>query len=276
MNDFINPERIEDILVNCVRRSSEFVMAEPHFHSYYEFYYLISGQCKMFIRQDLYYLRPGDMIIIRPGEIHKSLYEKDWNAERFMAYFTQEYVDAFQNSCGRAAFDHMLSSPRVSVPLAYQATADSLFRQMVAEDSRSDAFSAIQLKSALYQLLVILGRCRGTGERRENLEEAENAVMEAARYIYEHHRENVTLEQAADAAYMSPTYFSKKFKSVTGFGFKEYLNSIRLREAEDMLKNTGLGITEIALSCGFSDGNYFGDVFKKAKGVPPRQYRKLS
>lgn len=274
MNDYINPERIDGILVNRVRRSAEFVMSEPH--SYYELYYLISGQCKMFIKQNLYYLRPGDAVIIRPGEIHKTLYEADWMAERFMAYFTPEYVETFRKKCGGAVFEHMLSNPRVTLPVPLHAAVDSLFCQIMTEDRRSDPFSAIQLKSSLYQILVILGRCQGAEQKREKLVDSEAAVMEAARYIYEHHRENVTLLQAAEAAFMSPTYFSKKFKSVTGFGFKEYLNSVRLQEAADMLRNTERGVTEIALSCGFSDGNYFGDVFKKANGLSPRQYRKLS
>jgi YesN/AraC family two-component response regulator len=74
---------------------------------------------------------------------------------------------------------------------------------------------------------------------------------------------------------MSPAYCSRKFKSVTGFGFKEYLTNIRIREASRLLLTTSKSITEIAEACGFGDGNYFGDAFKKIKGVPPRVFRKM-
>ena len=74
---------------------------------------------------------------------------------------------------------------------------------------------------------------------------------------------------------MSPAYFSRKFKSVTGFGFKEYLTNIRIREAAQLLINTGKSVTDIALECGFGDGNYFGDAFKKIKGISPRDFRKM-
>ncbi|OYP47874.1 hypothetical protein CG709_03195 [Lachnotalea glycerini] len=79
---------------------------------------------------------------------------------------------------------------------------------------------------------------------------------------------------AASQANMSATYFSRKFKNVTGFGFKEYLCKIRLTEASKLLLETNQSITEVAFSCGFSDSNYFGDVFRKLKGVSPLQYRK--
>ena len=65
-----------------------------------------------------------------------------------------------------------------------------------------------------------------------------------------------------------------KFKETTGFGFKEYLLALRIKHACDMLLNTGFSITEIAYSSGFNDSNYFGDVFKRIKGVSPLQYRK--
>ena len=62
----------KSVQVSRIRRSSSFVMKRPHYHSYYEIYYLLSGKCKMFINQDIYYLEPGDMTIIPPLEVHKA------------------------------------------------------------------------------------------------------------------------------------------------------------------------------------------------------------
>ncbi len=99
-------------------------------------------------------------------------------------------------------------------------------------------------------------------------------MVRAARYMNQHYQEGVTLGQVAAFANMSPTYFSKKFKSSTGLCFKEYLNYIRVQKASDMLRNTDLSVTGVAMACGFSDGNYFGDVFRRLTGVSPREYRK--
>ena len=54
----------------------------------------------------------------------------------------------------------------------------------------------------------------------------------------------------ADMLHLNPSYFSKKFKAVNGFGFKEYLNTIRINHSEQLLLETDMSITEIALECG--------------------------
>ena len=99
-------------------------------------------------------------------------------------------------------------------------------------------------------------------------------MVSAARYMNQHYQEGLTLGEVAAFANMSPTYFSKKFKGSTGLCFKVYLNYIRVQKASDMLRNTDLSVTGVAMACGFSDGNYFGDVFRRLTGVSPREYKK--
>ena len=65
------------------------------------------------------------------------------------------------------------------------------------------------------------------------------------------------------------------FKQATGFGLREYLVNLRIQRACELLLSTTLSITDIADKCGFNDSNYFGDAFRKAIGVSPRDYRKL-
>lgn len=273
MGDIWVPEQIDRISVSRVRRSADYVVDESHEHPYYEIYYLISGKCKMFFHQDLYYLNPGDIMVFQPHEIHRCIYENGVQAERFVVYFMWEHVRELWASCGREAFARIFADPRRSLPEPYRSEAGELFRQLLAEEGKGDAFTRMEQKCLLYRLLAFLGRRPAGQRRREDLKESEAAVLESVRYLSEHRREPVTLDQAAEVAHMSPTYFSKKFRQSTGFGFKEYLNYLRVQEAADLLCATDGTITDIALACGFSDGNYFGDVFKKAKGVSPRQYR---
>ena len=108
----------------------------------------------------------------------------------------------------------------------------------------------------------------------QDLDSAENAIQASARYISTHFQEPVSLHMVADHVHMSPTYYSKKFKQITGVGFKEYLTKTRLYEATELLTHTSLNVTEIAIRCGFNDGNYFGDAFRKEFGLSPLQYRK--
>ena len=77
----------------------------------------------------------------------------------------------------------------------------------------------------------------------------------------------------AAAAGFSPNYLSRKFREAAGIGIHEYLAFTRLQHAAAELISTDDTITQIALRCGFSDSNYFKDVFKKKYGVTPREYR---
>lgn len=73
------------------------------------------------------------------------------------------------------------------------------------------------------------------------------------------YNKDITLDEIADMLHLNPSYFSKKFKAVNGFGFKEYLNTIRINHSEQLLLETDMSITEIALECGYDNSNYFGD-----------------
>ena len=89
-----------------------------------------------------------------------------------------------------------------------------------------------------------------------------------------HYADNLSLENVAEKFNLSRSYLSKKFKTATGFGFKEYIINVRIQNACRLLLETDKSITDIAFECGFNDSNYFGDAFRKAKGISPHKYRK--
>ena len=90
MNDFASSschDRIADFKITQVQRDSHFDMGESHYHPYYEFYYLLSGQCRCFISHSIYRLFPGDLIMIPPSVLHRVLYETKRPAERINIFF---------------------------------------------------------------------------------------------------------------------------------------------------------------------------------------------
>lgn len=99
-------------------------------------------------------------------------------------------------------------------------------------------------------------------------------VQEIQKYIQNNFSKNLTLEEIAQAVYLSPSYASRLFKKVQNVSLMEYLTRVRLEEAKRLLRNPQYLIDEIAENTGYDDASYFTKVFKRYEGVTPTQYRK--
>lgn len=103
----------------------------------------------------------------------------------------------------------------------------------------------------------------------------EAAVEKAKQYINENYNsEDISLNEAAAAVNLSPTYFSALFRKNTGTNFVDYLSLIRVNRAKELLCCTLMQVSEIAYEVGYKDYRYFGKVFKKYTGQTPREYQK--
>lgn len=95
-------------------------------------------------------------------------------------------------------------------------------------------------------------------------------------YINAHFSEQITLCHVANYVHLNPVYLGRLIKKRFGKSFKELLTEIRLKKAADMLKNSELKNYEIAEAVGFSDPQYFSQVFKKVFGLTPNEWRKIN
>ena len=82
------------------------------------------------------------------------------------------------------------------------------------------------------------------------------------------------IEDVAAFVSLSPSHFSRLFKSVTGSSYTDYLTDVRLQHAQILLGTTSLSISEIAAKIGVANGNYLCTLFKKKYRITPTDYRK--
>lgn len=99
-------------------------------------------------------------------------------------------------------------------------------------------------------------------------------IEESRRYIEEHYQDfNLSAGMVAEYLGYSTNYFSRIFKSITGFYINDYIRQIRIMKAQELLVESDMTITSIAEASGFSTANYFYAIFKKETGLTPAAYR---
>lgn len=99
-------------------------------------------------------------------------------------------------------------------------------------------------------------------------------LSETMRYMREHADEDLSRDEIAKLACLSPTHFSRVVKQTFGHSFTELLASFRVERAREMLVHTDKTLAEISADCGFTDQSYFTKVFQKYTGQTPRDYRR--
>lgn len=92
-------------------------------------------------------------------------------------------------------------------------------------------------------------------------------------YLQENHTD-VSLKTLSDHFHFSASHISHLFQRQAGCSIRQYCNRLRLADAQTLLRNSTLSVTEIAQMLGFSDASYFIRFFRAQTGATPRKWRK--
>ncbi len=247
-------------------------MPETHSHSHHELYFLLSGKRRYFVGHKIFSVSPGNLVVIPENELHRTGALAGMGYERYVTYFSDEALDGITELIGKARLDEFLELGCVQFSAERAKRLRERFDTMYAEQTRDDEFAYAAEKNLLCD--VIIETLRHGKPKNCATGEGADKIQLVAAYISENYASEITLDFAAEMACMEKTYFSKRFKTLTGFGFCEYLTRTRINAAQALLLSSELNVSEISDACGFSTSNYFGDVFRRLHGASPSEYRK--
>jgi AraC-like DNA-binding protein len=265
--------------IHITERTDSYNMPATHIHDHPEIYYLLSGSRYYFIKDRTYYISRGDLVLIRPNELHKTLDAGAPSHKRVLIHFDPDCI----KGSGPEGIDIIRGmfegdSPVLHIPDPNREHIESLIRDMFREIADSSRWFDTSLKSLLLRLLIVAGRCgqkKGIDDT-ANLDGTQKKVREIIDYINENYSKEISLALISKNFYLSSSYLSKIFKKMTGFNLIEYLNSVRIREARRILCETSHKIIDVATEAGFSSISQFGRVFKAQTGFSPLQYRQAA
>lgn len=242
-------------------------LLDNHTHDYYELYYLLEGSARHFIDNEIINTEPGELVVIKKGYIHRTMYESECYSQRLLICFDESFIGQFYHPIA----SELGIQKHLNISLAGKLEVEKIIKNIYNEYRKKDSDYLEMCRNLLQQLLIIIHRQR-CDQIQKKLTNNEIIIQNASKYITDNYNEKLSLESLAKKYAMSQSYFSKTFKFYTGFGVSEYITIVRMRKAEEMLRHGYSTITEIAYNCGYNDSNYFSSVFKKHKGITPLRF----
>lgn len=122
-----------------------------------------------------------------------------------------------------------------------------------------------------YQRFITL---TGYAKPQNSIDYSNRIVQATKEYLETHYAEDISLEDIAEQVNISPQYFSKLIKKTTGFNFTDWLSTLRVKKAKELLTNSNLTVKEVCFLVGYKDPNYFSRIFKKRIGMTPSEFIK--
>jgi len=246
------------------KRIKNFRGFPPMFHSHLEFIYVISGEVNMTIDGYDRILRAGEMSLLFPYIIHS--YENAPDAEICMLLFEPQMVGAFESE---------LSIKKPVYPFLPEAKALEPLMFRIIELASGD--DAVRFRTACSYLQALVGELLDRVSVCGVEAVGENMTKPILRYCSEHFAdEDISIKKIADALYISSSYVSKVFSSKLRYGFREYINELRVSRAKELLKKTDMRIVNVMYECGFRNQSSFNRIFCDINGLSPSMYRKQS
>lgn len=249
-----------------------------HHHPEVELTLITRGAGRRFVGDSIETFGPGDLVLLGANLPHT------WHATDPLPAATASIVIQFNEDFAGKDIWHQPEAIGVRrllehakrglhFPPNHRGVADLM--HSMREQSRWDRL--LTLLKALGELAAgpeagrtLSGLTHTLPPRRDD----QKRIDVVCRLIAERYAEPLDQSAVADTIHLSPSSFSRFFKRMTGRTFVAYIHELRIADACRRLVETEHSITEICFDCGFENLSHFNRVFRRLRGMNPRDYRK--
>lgn len=245
-----------------------------HWHVEFEFVRVITGNLLLTINEQEVHMPEGTVAFVPSGFLHS--YTPEEHCVYDCIVLDTGMLTNKSDSCRK--FIRKIMNREMDVQMFYNQdfpdvcqTVWSLF------DALSDKLEGYELlvQGTLYQFfgIVISKQYQAdiSSQTPRSLKRIKQ-IKQALEFIEASYTQPLTLKDLSESAQMSPKYFCQFFQEMTHRTPIDYLNYYRIERACYLLSTTNQTITEVAYNTGFNDSSYFIKIFKRYKGITPKQY----
>lgn len=260
----------------------------PHRHAFFQIHLNLKGDTEQSVGGAVRPFRPGYLSFVLPYKIHHIPYAP--GSHFLVIGFSPEFLFPRLDIDPLDLADVPIERAPLLAPFLYQEDMDFIADTIKLAEFRAlgdRMLNAYERGGFAWQDIVrgclaqMIGSICAQYEADFFARETErarrasrhHALERVTRYIRANLTHELSLTEAAEAAYLSPNYLAHMLKKETGMTFTQLVTDRRLRRAQELLIHTNQRIAEIAYACGFSDEAYFARRFKQWFGAPPRTFR---
>jgi AraC-like DNA-binding protein len=225
---------------------------------FHDLTYIYGGKATYIINGEEYKLQQGDFIYIPAGNSREATTSSDDPIQSFAVNF-----DLFIP--GNDANDIYLPFGRV-FKTGLSSELISLYSQL--DHIWVEKANNYEMKArALFMLILDKLICRVASG--DSMQPEDPRLLNVKQYILQNYMNRIEISDLAKLACLNPVYLGAFFKQANGCTIKQYINRIRINNAEGLLSTGGYSVSEAAERSGFDDIFYFSKVYRNYKGYAP-------
>lgn len=278
--DIFQEEQIETGMW-CYRQcpQREAIIVNAHYHTDIEILYGTECDMTVWVNDNTYNVKTGDLLIIRPYETHAIASQN--GGRHFVIKFEPSVLNYENRSQSEAQymhpvvetiseFDRYISKDEMPQRLP------NLVHRCFHEYEKKDFGYELALRTNILSIVLEFLRYKSLLTKKEpqvSLAKNTAIIHEAIDYMSANLL-SADEKSVAEFCSMSYAHFSRVFKQVTGMSFSKYMTNLRAEKARRYLLTSKMDITEIAFATGYSSASHFIQNFKGIFGKTPLVYKK--
>ena len=238
-----------------------------HTHNYWEFLIVLTGQYKHTINGKEELINRGQIIIIRPNDLHM-LQQTSTTASHLNIMVKCEAIERWANSYSDTFFEDLLNYDEISISMSdiYINKIETFCLLYNNADEQKQLMIMNYITSLIFNTVI---------------DQLFNVVSNNPRWLLDliaemHRQEHIswTVSDVVNYSNYSHVHLIREFKKYFGCSIVEYLRKVKISFATDYLKHSSLSISEISSLLGFSSVSHLNHIFKEITGKTPLQFRK--